>query len=678
MDVRESTHDARQLCDKCQSIPFKDIQESPKERYKPFNLGTYDELKQKSSCPFCCMVFAGVRDLSHDAGFSDPDLFIEHAWARTYNIEAEWCGHYFDTSITNIELRFTTGPCARLGRVVDPGSIPVKAITSLLKQCDASHQCSLPMSKETSNRMTRLRAIDVHELCITSITPNTRYSALSYVWGGVTVAHLMRDNIEELKRPRGLEAYRDEIPLTIRDAIKFVRTMGLEYLWVDALCLIQDDPEDMAHGTTMMSTIYEHAYITLVAASGLNANSGLPGVSPREVNQITAEVHPEVQLVGVCKTGLLLNELRYSHRAWTFQEFHMSRRKLVFMKDLVQYQCIDSFWSEDREEPPLYPEFQSLMLAPINPDKRIRAFTDLLSQYSTRQATYQDDIVNAMVSVYGKILDKAHGGHFFGVPGAAFDWFMCFYTHTEVADYLERREELPSWAWSGWRGKLSWSTPGSDEEILAWTAEHTWIVWHIVQHPDREPLLIWHAVETNEPIRGGVIEDILLKRMTNLQRFSDDALPILPVRSIPPTTERQCALIQFWTFSATFRLHRDRQGESYLEGLEFAKWKVPLEVLDRDGKYSGYIYVDEDSSRNDHNAAALIAIAEADALISPNYAFIYSPKKASERENGRWYSVLYIVERSGIAERKGFGHVYTDEIRVSPESPWEWKEIILG
>lgn len=344
---------------------------------------------------------------------------------------------------------------------------------------------------------------------------------------------------------------------------------------------------------------------------------------------------------------------------------------------MVQYQCMDSFWSEDREEPPVYPEFQSLMLAPIKPDKRIRAFTDLLSQYSTRQATYQADIINAMASVYGKILDKTHGGHLFGVPGVAFDWFMCFYTHTEVADYLERRPMLPSWAWPGWKGKLVWNTPVSDSEIAAWTAESTWIVWHI-RHPKRDPLLIWHAAETNEPIRGGVIEDMLIRRMTNLQRFSDDALPILPVRTVPLTTERQHTLIQFWTFSGTFRLHRDRTGEDYLKGLEFGNWKVPLEILDRDGEYTGYIYVDEDSSRHDHDAAELIAIAEPDALISPDYAFIYQPKKAPERDNGRWYSVLYVVERFGIAERRGFGHVYTDGIRASPGSLWEWKEIILG
>jgi hypothetical protein len=68
------------------------------------------------------------------------------------------------------------------------------------------------------------------------------------------------------------------LPKTIRDAIDLVRALKERYLWVDALCLVQNDQADMQKGIDIMDIIYERAVMTIVAASGDSANSGLPGV----------------------------------------------------------------------------------------------------------------------------------------------------------------------------------------------------------------------------------------------------------------------------------------------------------------------------------------------------------------------------------------------------------------
>ncbi|KAI0451564.1 heterokaryon incompatibility protein-domain-containing protein [Xylaria acuta] len=684
MVADEPAREPRSLCDKCQAIPFKEIQEDPKKKFKSVDIGTYEELKQRSSCPFCCLVFESICDLarvwalSRHLEYLGPDKFAQESWP--YSIKVDWYRYFFDTSLTNIELRFTTGACPRLGCVVSPIPVEVDDVTSLLQHCDAAHQCPLSIPHEISCRFTILRAIDVRRMCVTSITPSTRYVALSYVWGGVTLAHLLRSNKEELMRPYALEAYREGLPLTIRDAIKLVRKMEIEYLWVDALCLVQDDQEDMGIGIRAMSAIYEHAYFTIIAADGINANAGLPGVSSREANQIVAEILPDVQLVGVRKADLILDEMHYSHRAWTFQEFHMSRRKLIFLDGIMYYQCMESFWGEDREEQPIYPEFKSLMPESIKANEKVREYTNLLSRYSIRQASVQHDVVNAMVSVYHRIFGESHGGHLFCVPAVAFDWFMCFYAFEGERHYLERRKSLPSWAWSGWRGRLLWNKPFGDTEIAAWTVKSTWIVWHIRDFA-RVSTVIWSAAGSDGKASRVSIEQILTERIANMRRFSSDALPFLPSREVPRAFKCQNNLLQFWTFSASFNLRIDRKGEKYLKDLDLGTGKPPLEIFDGD-KYSGFIYVDEESSICDHDAVEIIAISETDTLIEHDYSFIYTPKHTSlSREdlaNGCWYNVLYIVEDSGISERKGFGQIHTDTIRISPGSPWEWKEIILG
>ncbi|KAJ8115958.1 hypothetical protein ONZ43_g4545 [Nemania bipapillata] len=225
MDIPEPHQKLRPLCEICRTVPFKEIQENPNTEFDSVDLGTYSELRQRTSCPFCGLVFEMICEISRHAGFLDPDKFLDQTWSR--NITSYWQGHSFDTIVAINQLRFTTGACSRLGRVVSPAPIEFDAITSLLQDCDASHQCSLSMSDEAATRLRGLRAIDIQQMCITSISSGTRYMALSYVWGMATVLHLVRDNKDELMRPHALEAYEDMIPLTIRDAIKLARKMNI-------------------------------------------------------------------------------------------------------------------------------------------------------------------------------------------------------------------------------------------------------------------------------------------------------------------------------------------------------------------------------------------------------------------------------------------------------------------
>ncbi|KAK4100493.1 hypothetical protein N658DRAFT_497241 [Parathielavia hyrcaniae] len=62
--------------------------------------------------------------------------------------------------------------------------------------------------------------------------------------------------------------------------MKFVRRLGERYLWVDDLCIVQDDPATKQPMIQNMHVIYSNAYVTLIAASGDNSDAGLPGVWP--------------------------------------------------------------------------------------------------------------------------------------------------------------------------------------------------------------------------------------------------------------------------------------------------------------------------------------------------------------------------------------------------------------
>ncbi|KAL6872564.1 heterokaryon incompatibility domain-containing protein [Trichoderma longibrachiatum] len=96
------------------------------------------------------------------------------------------------------------------------------------------------------------------------------YAALSYCWGGDQAVKLKNELVESWTRGIPYEQF----PKTIRDAIWMTMALGLEYLWVDALCIIQDSDQDKAEQISCMAEIYERAYVTLSAARATAAPEG--------------------------------------------------------------------------------------------------------------------------------------------------------------------------------------------------------------------------------------------------------------------------------------------------------------------------------------------------------------------------------------------------------------------
>lgn len=119
--------------------------------------------------------------------------------------------------------------------------------------------------------------------------------------------------------PGGIEKAWRGLPRTIQDAIELVRKLGVRYLWVDVLCLVQNDPDDTARGVKVMDEIYERSWLTIVAASGHSANAGLPGVREGSRYPSTAIPVTEDVSLGIFVTlDRLLKCSVYETRAWTY------------------------------------------------------------------------------------------------------------------------------------------------------------------------------------------------------------------------------------------------------------------------------------------------------------------------------------------------------------------------
>lgn len=113
--------------------------------------------------------------------------------------------------------------------------------------------------------------------------PKPRSIALTYVWGEKEMGfklprtlkpavHTDGNGVEVIDLPAAL-------PRTVRDALEVTRSLGSTYLWVDSLCIIQDDDEDRQNLINMMDEIYKNASLTVAAGSSLHTDWGLPGIS---------------------------------------------------------------------------------------------------------------------------------------------------------------------------------------------------------------------------------------------------------------------------------------------------------------------------------------------------------------------------------------------------------------
>jgi hypothetical protein len=94
--------------------------------------------------------------------------------------------------------------------------------------------------------------------------------ALSYTWGLGRNVKTVKATLRELQQPSALKSslFATQLPETIRNAMDLVKAAGETYLWVDALCIVQDDAESLRRNLDKMSLIHAGAVFCIVAAAG--------------------------------------------------------------------------------------------------------------------------------------------------------------------------------------------------------------------------------------------------------------------------------------------------------------------------------------------------------------------------------------------------------------------------
>lgn len=160
----------------------------------------------------------------------------------------------------------------RLRATSSSSSIAFKKVQQWLKECDEHHLCA-PYEAALPTRVLDLGE-STHSQLITLVETKgqiQKYVALSHCWGLSHRIKTMKDTIEAHKKGILFSV----LPKTFRDAIVASRKLGIRYLWIDTLCIIQDDMQDWELESSKMGEVYANAYITIAASSSTDDSSGL-------------------------------------------------------------------------------------------------------------------------------------------------------------------------------------------------------------------------------------------------------------------------------------------------------------------------------------------------------------------------------------------------------------------
>ncbi|KAF7903997.1 hypothetical protein EAF00_001331 [Botryotinia globosa] len=170
--------------------------------------------------------------------------------------------------------------------------------------------------------------------------PNQKddYIALSYCWGGPQSFITTTSNLDHNMCDFDV----DNLPLTFRDTISIAKSLGIRYVWIDALCIIQDSDADKAREIEAMGDIFKNATVTISAASATSADGGLFGRRTTEdLFQISLRL-PDKSLSKIYiaeRKDPQASEEPVNQRAWCFQESILSPRVLSFRSTELLWHC---------------------------------------------------------------------------------------------------------------------------------------------------------------------------------------------------------------------------------------------------------------------------------------------------------------------------------------------------
>ncbi|KAH8881797.1 HET-domain-containing protein, partial [Thozetella sp. PMI_491] len=272
-----------------------------------------------------------------------------------------------------------------------------------IRQCYESHaQCGSKSLSALPKRVLQIAntTIKLYE----SKGEKAKYTCLSHCWGTSAPTHMTtKDTVHHYSSGAGIPI--DSIPQTFRDAIDFSRRLGIEFIWIDSLCIIQDDLQDWEEQASQMASIYKEAHLTLCATSAPDSSWGC-------YSSCTQNMKPFSLFIGGNASTATLpfyrNDFPLLTRAWCYQERLLSPRLLHFTRGELMWECAGASACECTSLEFLVTSAGSLSLSQVH--DIARHWHDIVEEYVNLELTFHSDRLVALSGIAQEVLRLRPGG----------------------------------------------------------------------------------------------------------------------------------------------------------------------------------------------------------------------------------------------------------------------------
>lgn len=287
------------------------------------------------------------------------------------------------------------------------------------------------------------------------------YAALSHRWGNNMPLLTTRATIADRLREISFQ----QLPKTFQEAVKLVRLLSIRYLWIDTLCIVQDDTKDWEIQAATMANIYSHAFITIAAAGAKGCESGLWHPSRNSAGGEWENSNFRLRFEGLHSN---LGETPLVTRGWVLQEQILSRRVLYLAEPQMIWRCRSLTESEDGVLDAVYlDDYKWISYCPLVFNKQatrktltqLRAmWRQIVQEFSKRDLSFESDRIAAMAGVTSTFESLLTDQPLLGL------WQMDLYeglmwtletTHKNKA-ITSSLDNIPSWSWLSVRAPVSY------------------------------------------------------------------------------------------------------------------------------------------------------------------------------------------------------------------------------
>ncbi|KAH8594104.1 heterokaryon incompatibility protein-domain-containing protein [Bisporella sp. PMI_857] len=334
-------------------------------------------------------------------------------------------------------------PSCSIGAHSIHSSIP--QIQLWLQTCLETHwSCRSALNSRLPARVLDVGQTDVSKIFLVEPQDNTAYICLSYSWGKSEFLKLTTKNLQACRG--GILV--DSLPTSFQHAIELARRLEVRYIWIDALCILQNDQRDWEIEGSKMADIYQSSLLTIAMTNGSNPDQDcLPKIEIDTIDSIQA------RLVYHFLDHFLPNSFYFplTERAWAFQERLLAPRVLHFGPHELFWECL----SGEKCECGRIVKFRvnkqdcSYLLIQEREDgpgvQLDRFWRSIVEFYSNHNLTFKADRLPALAGIAAAMQNVRHGTYLAGLWSDSLALDLLW---RPSADIGTRLSSSPSWSWA--------------------------------------------------------------------------------------------------------------------------------------------------------------------------------------------------------------------------------------